>query len=161
MPLLRRLVPTASSIIDEESSETLTYSIDTDTKLVRVDARAITTFSEWERVMRFVLGDSLFDPGYSILTDRRGANAGTPACLRAAARFAEDLVESSAVERIAVVVTAPEVFEATRMRETLSERIQGLAKIFTDPESAEAWLGERDESAGTTASNGTEGDGER
>jgi hypothetical protein len=119
----------------------LTYTIDPRAGLVRLRYEGSVEIEEFETALGDIVEDRAFQPGFSFLLDRRGAQAPTRDYIRRAVSFARSRATSFGACRWAVVADSPEVYAMLSMGQILGGAVLDI-EIFTDIHEAETWLRE-------------------
>jgi hypothetical protein len=126
----------------------LTYSIDEAGRLVTLRYADDPTYEEFVSVMHQVFADPRYQPGFSILGDRRAAEVATADYMRQANSFVRLHGADVAGSRWAAVVSSVAAYGMARMGQAMSHKMPVETGVFTDVDEALVWL-RRD--------NGTEG----
>jgi hypothetical protein len=118
----------------------LRYSIDRTARVVRLDYDTNPSFPEAERVLRALLADAAYEPGFSFLVDRSSIGPPSTEYVRNLVAFVRANEHAFEGSRWALVASGPAVYGMGRMSQLLASGIPIRISIFRDVETAEAWL---------------------
>jgi hypothetical protein len=120
----------------------LTYDIDPRMGLIRLSRTHHPTFAEWSGFLESVLMDPAFEPGLSILDDRREDRLAPPrAEAEAAAAWLRANAERLGPIRWAIVLepSAQAAYGMARAAELLADNSGVEWRVFTDLRTATEW----------------------
>jgi hypothetical protein len=119
---------------------TMTYTIDSAARLVRLHNATTPTYAEWERCMLEVFADPAYEPGFAFLGDGRGLPPSEADMVRRTITFASAHRREFETSRWAVVVDTPAMYGMSRMGQSLGASYVAETRIFDSVEAAESWL---------------------
>ena len=122
----------------------ITYSIDKILRIVSLTYTGNPDFDEWADTMRAVFSDPSFEPGFSIIMDRRlVTSAPETNYIEKIAAFTKAHPIELGKCRTAVVVSGAASYGMGRMSQALLDDTENI-QIFTDIEEAKGWLSPQD-----------------
>jgi hypothetical protein len=118
----------------------ITYSIDKILRIVTLNYTGNPDFDEWANTMRAVFRDPNFEPGFSLILDRRlVTTAPETDYIEKIVAFAKTHSIELGKCRTAVVVTGDASYGMGRMSQALFDDTENT-QIFTDIKEAKRWL---------------------
>src|SRR4051812_19138869 len=125
---------------DTEAGMGLTYSIEVEQRLARLQYEGETCFAAWREAMLAMLEDVAFEPGMNILADRRRSATASAEFVHAVVNFLAENAASFEGARWATIVSSPAAYGMSRMAQTLASDLPFPLRVFTEESDALAWL---------------------
>lgn len=116
------------------------YQLDPGKRLLVVVYSELVTFEEWAATLTAAFSDPAYEPGFSLLVDRRGALPPTRAFADAVVTFVRKHRQKFGDAKVAILVSDVAAFGMARMQEMLNESAEIETRAFKSEAEALEWL---------------------
>lgn len=125
------------------------YDIDPTRRLVTARPDSPTNIADWEGLLDRVAADPRFQPGFSLLSDRRHLNIEPDAAyVRASIEAVAERRDAFGGSRFAILTSHLATYGMARMAEALAENRGIEWQVFMNERDALEWLSPADETRG-------------